>query len=336
MSVTIQELARRLGVSSATVSMALNGRPGVNAETRKRVQALARELGYQGGRERENGGNRKSLCFFVYQRYGRVVADTQFFSQLIEAVEHTARNMGYGLSLLYCQGREELESALNSVEFSGAKGLLLLATELTEEDLGPFFSLPFPVVLLDCDLRGTQADSVLIDNRDGVANAVEALAGMGHRRIGYLQSSFPIRNFEQRQQGYCEGIQRYGISPQIFLLGPTLEEAFQDMGRLLQEGIFLPTAFIAANDLIALGAMRALKKQGLRVPQQISLVGFDDVPLCRLSDPELSSIAVDRVALGAMGVERLVQRIEGDVGPGVKMVLRTRLVLRQSTAPFPG
>lgn len=333
MAVTIQDLADRLGVSCATVSMALNGRPGVSPATRGRVEALARELGYTGGRA---PGSRDSLCFFVYRRYGRVVADTQFFSQLIEAVENTARGMGYGLSLLYCDGEGELPGAIQSVERSGAGGLLLLATELTEEDFVPFASLPIPIVAMDCDLRGTGADTILIDNREGMLLAVEHLARLGHRQVGYLHSSFSIRNFEQRRQGYLEGAERFGFAPAVFSLGPTLEEAYRDMAALLASGISLPTALAADNDLIALGAMRAMKHAGLRLPQDVSLTGFDDVPLCMLSDPELTSSAVDRQALGSLAVRRLVERMKGEQGPGIKLVVPLSLSVRGSSCPPKG
>lgn len=333
MAVTIQELAERLGLSSATVSMALNGRPGVNPATRSRVEALAKELGYTGGRA---AGARDSLCFFVYRRHGRVVADTQFFSQLIEAVENTARGMGYGLRLLYCSGTEELPAALQSVERSGAGGLLLLATELSEEDFAPFANLSIPVVALDCDLRGIGADTVLIDNREGLLLAVEHLNCLGHRQIGYLHSSFPIRNFEQRRQGYLEGAGRFGFAPVEFSLGPTLEESYQDMAALIAGGAVLPTALAADNDLIALGALRALKHAGIRVPQEVSLTGFDDVPLCLLSDPELTSAAVDRQALGSLAVRRLVERMQGEQCPSIKLVVPLSLSVRASACPPEG
>lgn len=328
---TIKEIAKRLHVSSATVSMALNNRPGVNADTQKMVLALAEELGYAKNLSKRMHVRSGMIGFVMYKKHGRVVGDTHFFYELIQAIEHSARMLGFGISISYCSSDDELQSLLEKWQSAPPDGALLLATEMTG------ISLPFPpnipTMLLDCDLLDYASDKVIIDNEDGIRKAVKHLYESGHREIGYFHSMYSIRNFEERARAYRNCLQDLGLTVQeenIFLVPPSTEGALEVSYQMLQDGRRLPGACIADNDIIACGALKAIKKYGLSIPGDISLVGFDDVPITQLVDPELTTVRVSREALGGLAVKQLIRRIEKRDAPFTKILVSTQLIERNS------
>lgn len=328
---TIKDIAKRLNISSATVSMALNDRSGISPETKKRVLALAEEMDYIKRVPRHTKNSSSMIGFVVYKKHGRVVADTQFFSELIQAIEHSARVLGYGVSIIYCSGEEELEAVIENWRTSPPEAMLLLATEMTDESL--LAPIRIPTMLLDCNLQDYESDKVLIDNEDGIRKALKHLYARGHREIGYFKSNYAIRNFEERARAYEEGLCDLGLEikkENIFLVPPTTEEAFEAVSKMLQSGLHLPSACIADNDIIACGALKAIKKFGLSVPEDVSLIGFDDVPIASLVEPELTSLHVSREALGGIAVKQLIRRIGKPHAPFTKIRIATELKPRCS------
>jgi DNA-binding LacI/PurR family transcriptional regulator len=328
---TIKEIANRLQISSATVSMALNNRAGVNPDTKKKVLNLAEELGYTKSLSRRMNSLTGMLGIVVYKKHGHVVADTQFFSELIQAIEHSARLLGFGISIIYCSGDNDLHRILEKWQGAPPNAALFLATEMTDGSL--LESIKIPTMLLDCNLRDFSSDKVLIDNEDGILKALRYLYEKGHREIGYFHSMYSIRNFEERGQAYRSGLADLGIpirEENIFLVPPSTEEAFDATYEMLKNGRKLPGACITDNDLIACGALKAIKKFGLSIPKDVSLIGFDDVPIAALVDPELTSIRVSREALGGLAVKQLIRRIEKGDAPFTKILVSTQLIERNS------
>lgn len=328
---TIKEIAKRLHLSSATVSMALNNRPGVNADTQKTVLELAEELGYAKNLSKRTHVRSGMIGFVVYKKHGRVVADTHFFSELIQAIEHSARMLGFGVSIIYCSSDDDLQSLLEKWHSAPPDGALLLATEMT----GMPFPFPenIPTMLLDCNLPDYPSDKVLIDNEDGIRKAVRHLYEMGHREIGYFHSMYSIRNFEERCRAYRGCVEDLGMAVReenIFLVPPSTEGAQELLYQMLKDGRRLPGACIADNDIIACGAFKAIRRFGLSIPDDISLIGFDDVPITQLVDPELTTVRVSREALGGLAVKQLIRRIEKRDAPFIKVMVSTQLVERNS------
>ena len=332
----IRDIAEQLGVSSATVSMALNHRPGVSLQTRQRIIEYANSVQYGRNRAARTAKPKGVLSFLVYKRHGRIVTGSQFFAQLIEAVEYAARARNYRLDLSYCD-TDETQEVLGNLQTAKIDGLLLLASEMEEEDFEPFKSLPFPVTVVDCDLLDCNADKVLINNYEGIWKAIRYLHSRGHRQIGYLHSAVSIRNFEQRAHSYRQSITRLNLSaPEKWTisLGPTADEAFSEMHDRLEKGLKLPPALVADNDVIAVGGMRAMKKFGLRVPTDISIVGFDDVPVCTFSEPALTSMRVPVQALGSSAVQQLIARIQGHDAPRMLTAFSVELIERDTVRDY--
>ena len=330
MKATLRDIARVAKVSQATVSNALNNRKGVSDEIRQMILQTARELGYASFQPNV----RPTVRFVIFKRHGKVIADTPFFASLIEGIERQCRVQEYELAISHIGVDDaDFPEVISGFSYDYAAGFIILATEMLPEDLALFQNVQAPIVLLDSGFRGCRQDTVLIGNRDAAWRAVGFLADNGHTAIGYLRSSILINNFRDRGQGYREALLERGLmldARQEVSLEPTLEGAYRDMLRYLNEqSAGLPTAFFADNDLIAVGAMKALQEKGIRIPEDVSLVGFDDMPFCEMTSPRLTTVRVFKQDIGSLAVRRLMQKIDGD--PVVqKIEVDTELVLRDS------
>lgn len=331
-TVKIKDIADRLGISSATVSMALNDRPGVNAQTKKRVIELVKELNYT-GTTKKSVQNNGVISFLIYKRYGKIIADTQFFSDLIEAVEKTARHYDYTIAITYCTSKEELTSVIKPILAAQPEGIIILGTEMDEEDLNVFEEIDAPIVVLDSDLLGCPVDTVTIHNCDGIYKAIQYLKQQGHTDIGYLHSSFSIKNFEQRNMAFQFCMNKLKLDydeKKIFMVEPNIEGACDDINVLIKNGIKFPKALVADNDLIAIGALKGFLQNGIKVPEDVSLIGFDDIPMTSIFEPAITSVNVSRQKLGDLAVEQLIWRIKNPHSPFRRSSIGTTLMIRDS------
>lgn len=337
--VTAKDIANYLHLSQATVSMVFRGRVGISQETRERVFHAAKELGYEyhasSGRVYSN-----RIHFVLYKRHGKIMSDTPFFEQLTQGVSEKAQELGYQLSVSYFYGSQSPMEQIRSIESTECTGIIILATEMRSADLSAFESLDVPIVLLDNWYMGKPYDSVVIDNKQGAWIATQYLMHKGHTRLGYLSSSVPIRNFSERNEGYQIAIRSIKVPDnhsdvRIVKVGTTSEAAYNDMAAFLASEPVLPTAFFADNDIIASGCIRALQKAGYRVPEEVSVIGFDNIPLCELITPRLTTVAVPKARMGALTVEQLDRRIRGVSGSEtVRISVCPEIVERESVLDF--
>lgn len=335
MAITAKELAKQLGLSEAAVSLALNQKPGVSTATRKRVLAAAEEQGYDFSRLKPvaPGKSSGSLYFVIYKKHGAVVADTPFFAQLSEGVDEACKALPYHLSIQYLHEDDNIPALLYDWKRIGCRGLLLLGTEMQEQDLQPFLNSGLPLVLLDNYFETVDVDSVLINNIKGAYTATDYLIRKRHSQPGYLHSSYSINNFEERADGFYKAIRKNGMSTSrsvVHRLTPSAEGAYADMKELLTRNEPLASCYFADNDLIAAGAARALKEAGYRIPQDIAIVGFDNMPICTYVDPPLTTIHVPKQYLGRMAVLRLHEVICTSDSFPIKIEISTTLKKRKS------
>lgn len=333
MSITAKELAKKLNLSAA-VSMALNGKPGVSTETRRLVREAAEQYGYDFTRISEKHQTTGSIHFVIYKKHGAVVDDTPFFSQLSEGVADTCKKEGYKLIISYIYGNDsDFEEQLKNIQYSDCIGIILLGTEMTPEDVKHFQKLPLPLVLLDTYFETVTCNYVLINNVQGAYLAASHLIQKTKKQPGYLRSSYPIGNFAERNSGFFKAVRAYGMSSSksiVHMLTPSIDGAYADMKEILESKEELAPCYFADNDLIAVGAMKALKEYGYSIPKDVAIVGFDNVPLSRLIEPSLSTINVPKQYMGEMAVKRLITLITEKGAQPIKIEISTQLIERKS------
>lgn len=331
MKPTIKDIAQMLNISSATVSNALNNRKGVSEEVKQMVLKTAREIGYFNTTK-----SKKTIRFIIFKKHGYVVSDTPFFSSLIEGIERECKIRGYDLLVSHVNFQEEGYKDLKKIITNDiSSGLLILATELLDEDLNLLHENKIPIVLLDNSFRNNDFDSVLINNTDSAFNATSYLIKSGHKEIGYIKSSIRINNFYFCEQGYIQALREAKLEildKYQFPVEPTIEGSYRDMKRILTQtkNIQFPTAFFADNDIIAFGAIRALKEEGIKIPEDVSIIGFDDMPFCDITNPRLTTIKVFKQEMGSLAVKRLIQKINNNDSIIQKIEVCTQLITRES------
>lgn len=347
MSITAKELAIRLGLSEAAVSMALNNKSGVSTYTRKRVIEAARENGYDFSRishvQEDLSPESGTIYFVIFRRSGAVVPystkdpgtsmDIPFFTQLSEGISSACKTYHYFLHVSYLYSEDDITSALNEWKKAGAKGLLLLGTEMNEYDLKPFLSFGLPFVLLDNYFENMNVNSIMINNVQGAYNATQYLIRMRHSQPGYLKSSYVITGFEERADGFYKALRRNGLSTSqsiVHHLSPSVDGAYYDMKEILNHGEPLADCYFADNDQIAAGVIRALTEAGKQIPRDTAIVGFDDMPLCSYLSPPLTTVHVPKQYMGELAVHRLHDILTNPNASPVKIEVSTDLCKRKS------
>jgi len=339
MPLTVKEIADIAKVSTATVSMVMNNKPGISAATREKVLGIVEEHGYnvsplKSGLVKRNG----TIQLTIYKKHSQVVSDTAFFEALIAGIEATARLNGYQLTIKSIPN-QQLDVDLISAGWNGdtADGILLLGTEMDEDDMQNALKINKPLLVLDACFLGISSNYVVIDNVSGVYRGINHLIDNGHREIGYLRSSIEIQNFLERYEGYKKAMidsKMDLIDDYTVQLRPTIEGAYEDMMSYLKNNPKLPSAFFSDNDIIAFGAMKALKETGIKIPQDVSLVGFDDMPFCTITEPTLSTISVNKKMLGTFAVENLIGLMTSNKNYHSKTLIGVDLISRDSVHPI--
>lgn len=328
MKVGIKKISELSGFSLATVSNVLNHKKGVSQKTADLIFKIADEIGYL----KENCI--KTIKLVIYKKHGMIVSDTPFFSALIEGVEGECRAREFSLEICSLDQRsKDFDTVLQSLLRDYTTAILLLATELNEQDMLPFETSIAPVIVLDNWFTSMKYDAVLINNTDAVYGAVNYLIDCGHRKIGYLKSNVSINNFVYRAEGYWSAMRHAHLDPEkkyTVRLTPTMDGAYQDMCAFLDENRDLPTAFFADNDIIAFGTMKALKQYGYHIPEDVSIIGFDDMPFCEISSPTLTTIRVFKQEMGALAVKNLMDTIGQENPIHIKAEVCTEFIIRSS------
>lgn len=326
---TIKEISQIVKVSPATVSLALNNRPGVSEETRNMIMAVAEEHGYK-----KSNGPKQNILFIKYIGSGAAIEQNgDFIARVIDSIEQASSNFGYKLIIKNIMA-SEFESEIKAIHYNEYAGVVFLGTEATSEDLNLLKDIPVPLVTVDNEFEKHDIDSVVMDNFGGVYKAVRYLTSLGHKKIGYIDSSVRFTNFDHRTEAYYKSIREFGLDKNQLLVHvtPNLEGSYADMLTHIKKwNNDMPTAFIAANDTIAIGAVKALRAYGLKIPEQIAVIGFDDIPFCTMLDKPLTTIRVYKERMGELAVKLLHDRINCPTEETVKMLVSTKLIEREST-----
>lgn len=309
--ITAKMIAEQLGVSQAAVSIALNGKTGVSPETRAQILSYAEKMGYNAAKLAAVKAQRKRLCFVFYvNRIVSIAENTTFSSFVLKGAEAAASALDYSISVRYFRAGEPFADQLGS-QLSDIDGIILLGTDITDsaaQEVETFLSRvrPVPVVIIDSYENFGVADCICNDNHGGARLATEYLIQRGCRDIGYLRSKHRIENFCQREAGVRAALQASGMELRTVVdTEVSFDEAYNGIERYITMNDSLPDAFFAENDVIAAAAIRAFNAHNIKVPEQVSIIGFDDLPVCELTAPYLSTVHSFKEQLGEAAVKIL-------------------------------
>jgi DNA-binding LacI/PurR family transcriptional regulator len=331
MRVKYKDIAQKLGISPSTVSLVVNNKAGVNEETRQRVLAYLKNTGIS--TKPSSGGRGKYIRFLKYSKFGKVVDDHGFISSVTDGIAIGARELGYDV-LITTFNSENKESVMDMVKNDQRRGILLLGTELTYEDLDILNDIKVPVVIVDSFIEFEEYDCVTMNNIDIAYRAVKYLYDKGFTEIGHFRSGFRVNNFLGRREGYRRALRKFGLEynpDYTFILDPTLEGSYADMKRLLEAKPKLPPAVFSDNDTVAVGAIKALKEFGYRIPEDVAIIGVDDIPFCTMIEPTLTTMAIYKEEIGSLAAKRLIEKVETGDKSILKMLVNAELIEREST-----
>ena len=328
---TIKDVAKRAGVGIATVSRTLHGSSQVSPETAARVLKVVEELGYQ------PNTTAQSLVSGRSHMLGLVVSDitNPFFPELVKGFEDVALQNGYDV-LVASTNYDPARTALCVQRMIERKidGVAIMTSEVDPSLTDTLARRKVPLVFLDVGRVGKGVSNVKVDYGEGIAQAVEHLSGLGHHRIAFISGPSLLASARERRDMFITRLQDPCVGRRREVLieegNHRVDGGLEAMQRLLEREP-RPTAVIASNDLTAIGAMRAIRQQGLRVPEDISVVGFDDIQMAEFTEPPLTTVRLLRTEVARLACDALLQSIRTH-GAGVEFHMGTALVVRCSTA----
>ena len=345
MASTVRDIAVLAQVSASTVSLVLSNKGGISKATRDRVRSSAAELGYLvrplKSAKAADLVRLETLRFLKIAKHGGTVNrdHNTFISDYIDGMSLQAAACGYKLEVVSFEGTPVSVIAA-SLAGADVSGVVVLGTELTEADVKLLevasAARACPLVVIDTFYDLIECNFVNMNNKDAVFKALAHFVERGFSRIGFIASQVQTTNFHLRRQAFIDGMKHFGLPFQpsdIVVVDSTYDGAHRDMLAQLQGGLKVPDGYICTNDVITYGCIKALREFELRIPQDLSIIGFDNLPMSATMDPPLTTIDVSKRKIGNLAITVLDQLIRSAVRePAVKILVGADLVVRNSVA----
>lgn len=334
MPYNIRDVATRAGVSPSTVSRVIAGHPRISLKTRERVQAVMREMNYH------PNAIARSLVRKSSQAIGLLIPNSveqfflnPFFPEFLRGVTQVVQEANYNILLSTAlHGLSEVERLEQMVSGRHADGVILTTARQQDPLIAVLESHHLPAVVVGRPPAGTNVAWVNNDNRRAAYDITMHFAKHGHRRIGFICGSFDLVVTLDRLAGYQDALREAGIGfdPNLMASGEFLEEVgYHGMTRLLAVAE-RPTAVVAADDVLAFGAMRAAGELGYRIPEDMAIAGFNDIPLARLANPPMTTVSIRMFELGQMAANLLIEQFQDPCAPRRGVIVPHDLVIRRS------
>ena len=327
--ITLKMVAEKAGVSVNTASRAINNKPDINLKTKKRVLQIAKELGYI------RNAAAVALRTKKTRTIGVVIADNSnpFYAEVLNGIEVAAREKNYHIILANTQRdyRKE-EEAINLLRAKRVDGLLIAPVQDRADDIKKLIEANIPFVIIGRDFENIEVDAVYNDEVKGGFLATEYLIKKGHKRIALIDGFLYKSPAKGRLEGYKKALNKYKISLDESLISVgdiNIEDGYERTKQMLEKELNF-TAIFAYNDMMAFGSMQAIKEKGLRIPEDIGLVGYDDIPFSSLMNPALTTIKLKKQELGVESVKLLFSRINGGRKKTKKVMLDVELIVRKT------
>lgn len=340
----MKDIARMAEVSKSAVSIALSGKPGISDKTREKILRIVKETGYLPRsivKAEQVYNSSSTLRFIAFTNSGIVseqYAKQPFFMELLSSLEEKCREYGYSLiySAIDMQNFDrDIDHYLND---GSASGIILLGTNLNREQIRRISQDQPNLVVLDTCFDTLNVNFIVINNVMGAYEAGLHISQLGHKKIGYVQSNVRMYNFDHRKQGFVEALEENGRSlsaSDLFSVSPTLLGPQDGFKRQIQDrldrGEALPTALFCECDYIAINVIKSLLELGIRIPQDISIVGFDNISESVIISPELTTIHVEKEKIATLAVDKLKSLLENKESVKTKTFVDTYLIERQSS-----
>jgi len=330
--ITIKDVAEKAHVSIATVSRVLNNTRYVSPEIAVRVHQAVEELHYEHNALARNLRRNQSLTL------GVIIPDSNnpFFAEVTRGVEDACFDQGYVVVL--CNTSESTEKAasyLTTLYQHRAAGIIIVSPGDMTDELQAYLDKGYPIVVVDRPLPRVAADMVVSDNYGGARMAVQHLVELGHKRIAFIINQEPLETVKSRWQGAQDAMSEAGlpIDPDlIYHQGDFLPDSGYKAAHQFLRLSTPPSAIFAFNDLMAFGVLSFAYDRHIRIPEDLSIIGFDDIAISAYAVPSLTTIAQPKYELGQKVAEILLKRIQGDDAPILHLTLPTELIVRKSTA----
>jgi len=332
--IDIREIAKRARVSTATVSRTINRIPTVDPQLAKRVWQVVEELGYYPNTQA------RALVSGRTRIFGLIVSEitNPFFPEIVQAFEDTAVAHGYEILLTSTiHDPKRMESAVRRMLERRVEGVAILSFGMEESLLDSLRFRKVPLVFVDVGPSLPRVSNIKINYQHGIAQAVHHLAGLNHERIAFISGPLSLKSAVTRKSAFTGAMKDLGLSvdPNFLIEGDhTMEGGMVSLEKLLK-GNSMPTAVMCSNDVTAIGVMRQAYERGISVPQQISVIGFDDLHLAQFMIPPLTTVRMSQSDIARLAFKALMNDVErkNHSEHGTEYVLETDLVLRRSTAP---
>lgn len=338
----MDDIAKLAKVSKSAVSLALNGKPGVSEDTRKRIIKIAQENEYYTNTSlsfKENKPSNSRLIRFVACTNTGIVSkqyeSLSFFMDLINNIDLAISKIGYSLIISSIDTQNITQDLLRLEQEQKSAGVLLLGTNLTPKQIQLVAESQDNLVVLDTCFETLNVNFVVMNNALGAYQAGKHLINLGHRQIGYVKSNASMYNFTMRQKGFFQAINEHDLkikNKHSFSISPTLvtsQESFKQ--EILKCGDSLPTALFCECDYMAISVIKSLTELGIKVPEAISVIGFDNIFESQIISPELTTIHVETDKIAAIAVDELIKSIDGNQKTKMKVFVDTELVVRNSS-----
>ena len=338
MSVRIKDIAEKAHVSPATVSLVLNNKQGVGQKTRDKILKLSKSMDYRGPISRQGlDTNIDSICFLHIACHGHIVNRDHdvFIADYIEGMSQKAKENNFSLKIITIKSAS-IEEIIKSVNYIENAGLIVLGTELSFKDVKAFMNIEKPIVFIDNYYKYLNFDFVDMNNNDSVEKIIQYFIDNGHTKIGMITGSISTPNFKLREEAFLSSMMHHHLKLNkrfLHKVDSTFSGAYLDIKKILNSKVDLPTAFFCTNDIIACGCLKGFSEKGIRVPEDVSIIGFDNLPISATTTPELTTIDVSKVRMGRMAVQLLSDRVSKiTTEPPVKVLIGGKLIKRNSVS----
>ena len=332
---TVKELAKLANVSTATISLVLNKKEGVSDKKRREIEKLIAKTGYT-LRQAPTKKKNKNLCFLKVLKSGYFVEQNAgFVSKIMDSVQTECSNFGYNLNIVVA--KNDFSKALMEINGGNYDGVFVIGTELDRDDFKYLDILTLPYIVIDNSMPVYQCNSITMNNEEMVYTVLKHLATLNDPDFGYLHGLPEAVNFIERKNAVFTYAKEFNFDfndDKMFLIDANVSGSYESMLKIIRSGKRIPRILFADNDIVAIGAMKALLESGYKIPDDIKIAGFDDIYLSSIASVPLTTMHVQRKMIGEIAAQTLINHISNRFKSYSKIKIGGTLKVRKTTSLF--